>query len=62
MHILEQIRMDNDLSKEAIMKKLEIGSSYYSMLVNGKRGISKPLAIKICKEYGLSLEKVFFSE
>jgi len=62
MHILEKIRRDRNLSKEEIMKKLGIAGSYYSMLVNGKRGISKSLAFNISKEFGLSLEEVFFSD
>jgi len=61
MHILEQIRTDNDLSKEEMIKRLEIAGSYYSMLVNGKREISKSLGFKISKEFGLPLEKVFLS-
>lgn len=62
MHILEQIRKDNGLTKKTIMKKLEIGCSYYSMLVNGKRGISKSLGFKISKEFGIPLEEVFLSD
>lgn len=62
MHILEKIRKDKGLSKDEIMERLGLGDSYYSMLINGKRGISKSLAFKINKEFGLTLDEIFFAK
>ena len=42
-------------------RKLGIAKSYYTMLENEDRAISKNVGIKLHEEFGLSLEEIFFS-
>lgn len=59
MSVLEKISVEYNLTPSEMAKKLDITEAYYSMLVNGKRPISKALAIKIKDTFGVSLDEIF---
>lgn len=56
MEILKKLRKQQGLNKTQMAKKLGIAKSYYTMLENGQREISKSLAIRIHDEFGIPLE------
>lgn len=62
MHLLERIRINHGLDRSEMVKRLEIGESTYSMIINGKRNISKALAFKINKDFKVPFEEIFLTE
>ena len=61
MNILHKVRTKYGLNKVEMARKLGIAKSYYTMLENEDRAISKNVGIKLHEEFGLSLEEIFFS-
>jgi transcriptional regulator with XRE-family HTH domain len=59
LNILERIEKDFEQVPTAIIEKLGISKSLYSMVKNNKVAVSKNLAIKIHDSYGYPLEKIF---
>ena len=62
MNVLENIREEHSLTKADMAQRLEITEAYYSMLINGVRNISKPLALKIKGEFKLSLDDILLAD
>lgn len=62
VNIIEKLMKEHGLTPVSIAKRLKITEAYCSMLINGKRKISKPLALKIRKEFEMSLDDIFFAE
>lgn len=56
MNILENTRIKNKLNKSEMAKRLRIGKSYYSMVTNGKREVSKNIALRLESEFGVPLD------
>jgi transcriptional regulator with XRE-family HTH domain len=56
MSILEKTRKEHNLTKAQMARRLGVGKSYYSMLLKGDRGISKNIALRLQKEFGVSLD------
>lgn len=59
MNIFERIEQENKITPSEIIEKLGISKSYYSMIKNGDRQISKNIAIKIHLEFGISFDDIF---
>lgn len=58
MHKLEQIRQQHQMSKTEMANRLGISKSNYSMIIHGQHGISKRVALKVYKEFGVPLEEL----
>lgn len=58
MHLLEQIRDDHNLTKTQMAKRLGIAKSYYSMIIRSDAAVSKNVAVKIYKAFGVPLEEL----
>lgn len=58
MNIFERIEKETQLTPSEIAKRLGISKSYYSMIRNGDRQISKNVAIKIHLEFAIPLEDI----
>jgi transcriptional regulator with XRE-family HTH domain len=56
--LLRQIEIDHGLSFQQMAEKLGISKSYYSMLKNGTRPISKNIALIINREFKVPLEEL----
>lgn len=59
MHKLEQIRQQLQISKTEMANRLNISKSNYSMIIHGQHGVSKRVALKAHKEFGISLDELF---
>lgn len=57
---LKQVREDNNLTTSEVAKKIGISKGYYSMIENGKRGLSYPIAVKIANVFGKKPDEIFF--
>jgi len=58
MHLLEEIRTKEKISKTEMASRLGIAKSYYSMITSGKMSISKNVALKIHNVFGIPLEDI----
>lgn len=59
MNLLLELREKHGLNKVQMAKRLRIAKSYYSMLENGERPISKNIAIKLHEEFNVPFESSF---
>lgn len=59
MELLIKLREKHGLTKAQMAKRLQIAKSYYSMLENDERLISKNIAIRLHKEFGIPFEASF---
>ncbi|MFZ4897297.1 helix-turn-helix transcriptional regulator [Enterococcus durans] len=57
---LKKIREDNQLTAQEVAEKIGITKGYYSMIENGKRGLSYPIAVKIANVFGMKPDEIFF--
>ncbi|MDD2297636.1 MAG: helix-turn-helix transcriptional regulator [Sphaerochaetaceae bacterium] len=62
MHKFEKIRQQLNITKTEMAKRLGVSKSNYSMIIHGQHGISKRVALKAHKEFGISLEELFFAQ
>lgn len=62
MNILIKIEKETGLKPKDMADKLGITKSYYSMMKNNVRPISKEVAIKIHEVFEIPLEEVFFCQ
>jgi plasmid maintenance system antidote protein VapI len=62
MHKLEQIRQQLQINKTEMADRLGISKSNYSMIIHGQHGVSKRVALKAYKEFGISIEELFCSQ
>ncbi|SEJ59849.1 putative transcriptional regulator [Propionispira arboris] len=62
MNILKKTRLNNNLKPIDMAKELKISKSYYSMLENGGRDISKNIAINLKKRFGVELDASFYTD
>jgi plasmid maintenance system antidote protein VapI len=62
MHKLEQIRQQLQINKTEMADRLGISKSNYSMIIHGQHGVSKRVALKAHKEFGISIEELFYSQ
>jgi transcriptional regulator with XRE-family HTH domain len=58
MNLFQRIEKDTNLTGKEIAQKLRISKSYYSMLRNGVRPISKSLAIAINQEFSIPFNDI----
>lgn len=56
MGILQEIMIVHQLKPLEMAKRLKVSKSYFSMLLNGERPISKNIALKLNNEFGVPLE------
>jgi transcriptional regulator with XRE-family HTH domain len=61
VNILIQIEQQTGLKPKDMANKLGITKSYYSMMKNNVRPISKEVAIKIHEIFKIPLENIFFT-
>ena len=61
MNILIKIEKETGLRPKDMANKLGITKSYYSMIKNNVRPISKEVAIKIHEVFKVPLEEIFFT-
>ena len=61
MNVLRKVRTQYGLNKVQMARKLDISRSYYTMLENEDRAISKRLGLKLHEQFGLPLEEIFFN-
>ena len=52
MEKLKRAREESGLTMEKVADEIGITKSYYSMIENGKRGLSYPMAVKIAQVFG----------
>ncbi|MGG5333720.1 helix-turn-helix transcriptional regulator [Enterococcus sp. AZ163] len=57
---LKNIREQNNLTASEVAEKVGITKGYYSMIENGKRGLSYPIAVKIADVFGKKPDEIFF--
>lgn len=57
---LKNIRERNNLTASEVAEKVGITKGYYSMIENGKRGLSYPIAVKIADVFGKKPDEIFF--
>ncbi|WHA10369.1 helix-turn-helix transcriptional regulator [Enterococcus montenegrensis] len=58
---LKQIREMNQLTAQDVAEKVGITKGYYSMIENGKRGLSYPIAVKIAEVFDMKPDDIFFT-
>lgn len=56
MNILKMTKEKNNLRSIEMAIKLGISKSYYSMLENGQRPLSKNVAFKLREQFGINLD------
>jgi len=61
INLWERIENENNLNSSEVAYRLNISKSYYSMLKNRNRNVSKNVAIKIHQEFNISLEDCLLS-
>lgn len=59
MEKLKQAREESGLTMEKVADEIGITKSYYSMIENGKRGLSYPMAVKIAQVFGKEPDDIF---
>lgn len=57
---LKLIREQNKMTIQDVAEKAGISKSYYSMIENGKRGLSYQLAVKIAHVFRKKPDEIFF--
>lgn len=57
---LRDIREKQQLTTQEVAEKVGISKGYYSMIENGKRGLSYPLAVKIANVFNKKPDDIFF--
>lgn len=58
MRLLTELRQKAGLNKTEMAAKLGIGKSYYTLLEQGRRSISKTVALRIHAAFGVPLEQL----
>ncbi len=61
VNVLIKIEKETGLMSKEVANKLDITASYYSMMRNNVRPISKEVAFKIHKIFAIPLEDIFFT-
>ena len=59
MEKLKRAREESGLTMEKVADEIGITKSYYSMIENGKRGLSYPMAVKIAQVFGKEPDDIF---
>jgi len=62
MHKLEQIRNKFQINKTEMARRLGITRSNYSNIIHGQQGVSKRVALKAFREFGIPLEELLCPE
>jgi plasmid maintenance system antidote protein VapI len=62
MHKLEQIRKELQINKTEMARRLGITKSNYSNIIHGQQGISKRVALRAYREFGIPLEELLCPE
>jgi plasmid maintenance system antidote protein VapI len=62
MHKLEQLRLKLQISKTEMAQRLGISKSNYSMIIHGRHGISKKVALKVHEEFGVPIEDLLYPQ
>lgn len=57
---LKRVREENQLTAQDVAERVGITKGYYSMIENGKRGLSYPIAVKIAEVFGMKPDEIFF--
>jgi putative transcriptional regulator len=58
---LKKIREENNYSGSDVAEMVGITKGYYSLIENGKRGLSYPLAVKIAAVFNLKPDDIFLN-
>lgn len=58
---LKSIREKNNLSGSDVAERVGITKGYYSLIENGKRGLSYPLAVKIASVFNMKPDDIFLN-
>lgn len=58
---LKQIREENQMTIQEIANEIGISKGYYSMIENGKRGLSYNLAVKIAQVFNMKPDDIFLA-
>lgn len=56
---LQKVRKESGLSSEQLAKEIGISKGYYSMIENGKRGLSYSMAVKIAGVFNKEPDDIF---
>lgn len=56
---LKIIRLQNEMTLEEVAKKLDITTTYYWLLENGKRKISYEMAVNISRIFNKTPDEIF---
>jgi putative transcriptional regulator len=59
---LKVLRAERDLSQAALAEALDVSRQTINALETGKYDPSLPLAFKIARLFGLSIEQIFFDD
>ncbi|NWO00830.1 helix-turn-helix transcriptional regulator [Tetragenococcus halophilus] len=58
---LKKTREEQDLTIQEVAEYVGISKAYYSMIENGKRGLSYPMAAKIADVFDKKPDDIFFT-
>lgn len=58
---LKEIREKNRMTQEQVANEIHRSKGYYSLIENGKRGLSYKLAEEIAAVFGLKPDDIFLS-
>lgn len=62
MKALKEMRRQHDLKTMDMAKELGISQCYYSLIENGKRGISYEMAVRIAAIFNKKPDDVFYDD
>ncbi len=62
MNVLEKVRAEKGLTNGEMIERLGITKSYYSMIRRGLRPVSKDMAAKLNRVFGVPYEVSFCTE
>ena len=57
---LKKVREQSKLTAAEVAEKVGITKGYYSMIENGKRGLSYTIAVKIADVFDMKPDEIFF--
>ncbi len=58
---LKEIRESNDLTQQDVADEIGVSKGYYSLIENGKRGLSYVTAQEIAAVFGLKPDDIFLN-
>ncbi|BAD64386.1 helix-turn-helix transcriptional regulator [Shouchella clausii] len=59
---LKKVRLEHQMTLEAVAKKINVSTPFYWQIENGKRGLSYELAYRIAAVFSLKPDDLFFDD